>query len=175
MRTLNFCIQELPGLRHDRESHLPGLNVKNSIGRVALDKDRLLFCESHDLPSAADGRKEFLGIEFAAFLGRCGIVRRLLRSPRGDGATPPAFLPCSKSCTERSPHRKILPPVRLCLACDTSIPLKAGLLVLENRGIYCHAAREWMGRASRPGGAELGLRRSASAQTPVFRTAEPLS
>jgi hypothetical protein len=61
----------LPALRYDRESYLPGLNIENSVGRVTLDKDRLLFCESHDLPSAVDGRKEFLGIEFAAFLGRC--------------------------------------------------------------------------------------------------------
>jgi hypothetical protein len=60
-----------PALRHDRESYLPGLNIKTGIGRVALNKDPLLFGEIRDLPPAVDGRKESLGIEFAAFLGRC--------------------------------------------------------------------------------------------------------
>src|SRR4030095_8509107 len=48
----------LPTLRHDGESYFPFLNIKNSIGRVALDKDRLLLWENHDPPSAVDGRKE---------------------------------------------------------------------------------------------------------------------
>jgi hypothetical protein len=50
--------------------YLSFLYVKNSIGRVALNKDRLLFGKRCDLPTAVDGRKECLGIEFAAFLGR---------------------------------------------------------------------------------------------------------
>jgi len=44
--------------------------IKNSIGRVPLNKDRLLFGKRCDLPTAVDGRKEGLGIEFAEFLGR---------------------------------------------------------------------------------------------------------
>ena len=39
-------------------------------GRVALSKDRLLFGKGYDFPTAVEGRKECLGIEFAAFLGR---------------------------------------------------------------------------------------------------------
>ena len=49
----------------------PSLYVKDSIGRVALSKDRLLFWKSYDLSTAVDGRKERLGIEFDEFLGRC--------------------------------------------------------------------------------------------------------
>src|SRR5690242_7670005 len=60
----------LPALRHNGEFYLSFLYVKNSIGRVALNKDRLLFGKRCDLPTAVDGRKECLGIEFAAFLGR---------------------------------------------------------------------------------------------------------
>src|ERR1700730_1065658 len=60
----------LPPPRHNGELHLSFLYVKNSIGRVALNKDPLLFGKSCDLPTFADGRKECLGIEFAGFLGR---------------------------------------------------------------------------------------------------------
>jgi hypothetical protein len=49
----------------------PSLYVKNSIGRVALSKDRLRFSKSFGLSAAVDGRKECLGIELAEFLGRC--------------------------------------------------------------------------------------------------------
>src|ERR1019366_3672577 len=59
----------LPALRHNGESHLTFPYIKNSIGRVALSKDRLLFGKGYDLSTAVDGRKEFLGIEFAEFLG----------------------------------------------------------------------------------------------------------
>ena len=46
--------------------------IENSIGRVALSKNRLFFGKSLDLPAAAvDGRKECLEIELAEFLGRC--------------------------------------------------------------------------------------------------------
>ena len=47
----------------------PYLYVKNSVGGGALSKDRLLFGKGYDLSPAVDGRKEFLGIEFAEFLG----------------------------------------------------------------------------------------------------------
>ncbi|MGA8342000.1 MAG: hypothetical protein WB781_08690, partial [Candidatus Sulfotelmatobacter sp.] len=60
----------LPGLRHNGELYLSCLYIKNSIGRVALNKDYLLFGKGCDFPTAVDGRKEGLGIEFAAFLGR---------------------------------------------------------------------------------------------------------
>src|SRR5439155_3764509 len=60
----------LPALRHNGEFYLSFLYIKNSIGRVALNKDRLLFGKRCDLPTAVDGRKEGLGIEFAEFLGR---------------------------------------------------------------------------------------------------------
>src|ERR1022692_1956765 len=48
----------------------PSLYIKNSIGRVALNKDRLLLGKSFDLSTAVDGRKECLGIELDEFLGR---------------------------------------------------------------------------------------------------------
>ena len=60
----------LPDLRHNGEFYLSFLYIKNSIGRVALSKDRLLLEKSFDLSTAVDGRKECLGIEFADFLGR---------------------------------------------------------------------------------------------------------
>jgi hypothetical protein len=60
----------LPPLRHDGEFYLSFLDIKNSIGRVALNKDRLLLAKSCDLPTAVEGRKECLRIEFADFLGR---------------------------------------------------------------------------------------------------------
>jgi len=50
----------------------PSPNIKNSIGRVALNKDGLLFAKGCDFPTAVDCRKEGLGIEFAAFLSRRG-------------------------------------------------------------------------------------------------------
>jgi hypothetical protein len=58
----------LPGLRHNRESHLSFPYIKNGIGGVALSKDRLFFGKSFDLSTAVDGRKECLGVEFE-FLG----------------------------------------------------------------------------------------------------------
>src|ERR1700745_1189954 len=45
----------------------PCLNVKDSIGRVALNKNRLFLNERCDLPAAVDGRKESPGVEFAEF------------------------------------------------------------------------------------------------------------
>jgi hypothetical protein len=60
----------LPALRHNGESDLSFLYIKNSIGRIALNEDRLLLAKSCDLPAAIDGRKKCLGIEFGAFLGR---------------------------------------------------------------------------------------------------------
>src|ERR1700730_4671625 len=56
--------------RHNGESYLSFLYIKNSIGQVALNKDRLLLGKSFDLPTTVDSRKECLGIEFAASLGR---------------------------------------------------------------------------------------------------------
>ena len=44
--------------------------LKNSIGRITLNEDRLFFGKRCDLPPTVDGRKECLGIEFATFLGR---------------------------------------------------------------------------------------------------------
>jgi hypothetical protein len=51
----------------------PFLYVKNSIGWVALSKDRLPFCKSFNVSAAIDGRKKCLGIELAEFLGRYGF------------------------------------------------------------------------------------------------------
>src|ERR1700687_2946138 len=59
----------LPDLRHNGESYLSFLDVKNSIGRVALNKNLLVLANGGDCPAAVYGRKECLGIEFAAFLG----------------------------------------------------------------------------------------------------------
>jgi hypothetical protein len=62
----------LPELRHNGEFYLSFLYIENSIGRIALSKDRLLFGKSLDLPAGAvDCRKECFGIELAEFLGRC--------------------------------------------------------------------------------------------------------
>ena len=61
----------LPDLRHNREFYLSFLYIKNSIGRIALGKDRLLFGETFDLSTAVDGREEYLGIKLAESLGRC--------------------------------------------------------------------------------------------------------
>jgi len=41
----------LPNRRHNSEFYLSFLYIKNSIGRVALNKDRLLFGKSCDLPT----------------------------------------------------------------------------------------------------------------------------
>src|ERR1700737_5641781 len=52
----------LPVLRHNGESYLSFLYIKNSIGRIALNEDRLLLGKSCDLPAAVDGRKECLDL-----------------------------------------------------------------------------------------------------------------
>src|SRR4029077_11882722 len=62
----------LSDLRDNCEYYLSSLYVKNSIGRVALSKDRLPFSKIFDLPAAVNGRKECIGIELAEFLGRNG-------------------------------------------------------------------------------------------------------
>jgi hypothetical protein len=49
---------------------VPCLYVKNGIGQVTLNKDRLLLTKSCDFSPAIDGRKKCLGIEFAEFLSR---------------------------------------------------------------------------------------------------------
>jgi hypothetical protein len=61
----------LPELRHNGEFYLSFLYIKNSIGRVALSKDRLLFGKIFDLSPAVDGREECLSVELDEFLGRC--------------------------------------------------------------------------------------------------------
>ena len=58
----------LAGLRHNGESYLSFLYIKNSVGGVALNEDRLLLRKSSDLSTAVDGRKECIRIEFAEFL-----------------------------------------------------------------------------------------------------------
>src|SRR5580692_3324797 len=59
----------LPELRHNGEFYLSFLYIKNSIGRVALSKDCLLFGKNFDLSTAVDGRKECLSIKFDDVLG----------------------------------------------------------------------------------------------------------
>jgi hypothetical protein len=46
----------LSDLRHNGEFYLSFLYIKNSTGRVALRKDRLLFGKGYDLSTAVDGR-----------------------------------------------------------------------------------------------------------------------
>jgi hypothetical protein len=78
----------LPDLRHNGESYFSFLYIKNSIGRVALSKDRLLLEKSLDPPTAVDGRQECLGIELAEFLGRydeCDDWPPLQSSECGEG------------------------------------------------------------------------------------------
>jgi hypothetical protein len=60
----------LPGLRHNRESHLSFLYVENGIGRVALGKNCPPLWNSFDLSTAVDGPKECLGVELDGLLGR---------------------------------------------------------------------------------------------------------
>src|ERR1700687_2380203 len=60
----------LPALCHNAELYLAFLNIKNRIGRVALNKDRLIFGKSCYCPAVLDGRKEGLGIESCASLNR---------------------------------------------------------------------------------------------------------
>jgi hypothetical protein len=45
----------LPDLRHNREFYLSFFYIKNSIGRVALSKDRLLLGKSFDPSTAVEG------------------------------------------------------------------------------------------------------------------------
>jgi hypothetical protein len=72
-RSQNLYCGFFPARGYHSEFYPPFLNVKNSIGRVALSKNRLLFGERCDASAVVDGRKKCLGIEFAAFLGsRCG-------------------------------------------------------------------------------------------------------
>src|SRR5581483_5215190 len=73
----------LPALRHNGEFYLSFLYIKNSIGRVALNKDRLLFGKSCDLPAAIHRREKCLGTKFAQLLG--------CHHGRHDRAPSPAF------------------------------------------------------------------------------------
>ena len=78
----------LPGLRHNGKFYLSFLYIKNIIGRVPLSKDCLLFGKSCDLPTAVDGRKKCLGVEFAAFLAAAGVMVGLPSSiPNAQKAT----------------------------------------------------------------------------------------
>jgi hypothetical protein len=63
------CPVRQPSPKKSPSFYLSFLYIKNSIGRVALSKNRLLFVKSYDLPTTVNGRKECLGIEFAEFLG----------------------------------------------------------------------------------------------------------
>src|ERR1700720_4005307 len=67
--TQNAYCGFLPDLRHNGEFYLSFLNIKNSIGRIPLNKDRLFCAKRRDLPSAVEGRKKRLGIEFSECLG----------------------------------------------------------------------------------------------------------
>ena len=70
-RPRSECRWWLPSrFRDDGESYLTFLNIKDSIGRIALNENRLLIGNVCDLAPTVDGRKECLGIEFATFLGR---------------------------------------------------------------------------------------------------------
>ena len=59
-----------PLLGNNGNLHIALLDIENSIGRVPLNKDRLLFGKRCNLPTAVDGRKECFGIELAASLAR---------------------------------------------------------------------------------------------------------
>jgi hypothetical protein len=59
----------LPDLRHDGEFYLSFPYIKNSIGRVALSKDYLLFRKRFDLSTAVDGRKDVLVSNLMSFSG----------------------------------------------------------------------------------------------------------
>jgi hypothetical protein len=81
------CIQYpyrsfLSALGHDGEFYLSRLDVKNGIGWITLNKDRLLLDESCDLSAAIDGRKESLDIEFSALLGSYCCGRHDQASPQ---------------------------------------------------------------------------------------------
>ena len=60
----------LPGLRHNGELYLSSLYIKNSVGRVALNKDLLSLEKRSDLPTAVNHREKCLGIKLAEIVGR---------------------------------------------------------------------------------------------------------
>jgi hypothetical protein len=64
------CDQNLGFGLSNCEFYLSFFYVKNSIGRIALSKDRLPLGKNFDLSTAVNGGKEGLGVEFLAFLDR---------------------------------------------------------------------------------------------------------
>ena len=78
-----------PALGHHSELYPPFLNVKNSVGRVALSKNRLLFGERCDGPAAIDGRKECLGSNLRRFLAAAAgaMIGPLSRIPNAQKGT----------------------------------------------------------------------------------------
>jgi hypothetical protein len=69
--TQNAYCGFLSALCYDGEFHFSSLYVKNRIGRIALNKDCLLFGDVGYCPAPVDGRKEGLEVELATLLGRC--------------------------------------------------------------------------------------------------------
>src|SRR5580700_3550696 len=49
---------------YDGESHFAGPDIKDSVRRIALGEDRLLFLKSQDLPAVANRRQEGIRVEF---------------------------------------------------------------------------------------------------------------
>jgi len=79
----------LPDLRHNGELYLSCLYIKNSIGRVALSKERLLFGKSFDLLPPLMVERNVLGSNWLSFLDAAtsGMIDPLSRIPNAQKAT----------------------------------------------------------------------------------------
>ena len=83
--SFRMAIVALPALRHNGEFYLSFLYVKNSIGRVALNKDRLLFGKSCDLPTAVGRRGHPGERRQVVFEGQAGVECAPRRVPPWTG------------------------------------------------------------------------------------------
>jgi hypothetical protein len=60
-------------LGHDGEPDFAFLDIENSVSRIALCKDPMLFGNGHALPALANGCQEGIGVELALRLRRSRI------------------------------------------------------------------------------------------------------
>src|ERR1700730_10749633 len=59
-------------LRYDREFNRSFFDIKNSVRRTTLNKDRFLLWERYNCPSCTDFREELVSIEFSGLGIHCG-------------------------------------------------------------------------------------------------------
>jgi hypothetical protein len=72
----------LPALGQNGQFYFSFLYVKDSIGRVALRKDRLFFGKSYDLSPAVDCRKEVWRLNLRRLLAASGVMVGLFQWSR---------------------------------------------------------------------------------------------